>query len=150
MSIGDAVAVSVFALGLAGYLINAWLDRKTRAAGFRTEAYLDYLRAQNIMSTIKNARDPEFQRMDALGLDARSRILVYGSRRVIEALKQLKAGSSSYLDPSSMRAFTALISAMREDSVGDKASLEEVARILVLGQGVELPQFVLGSRSERS
>lgn len=140
--IADGVALAAFGLGLCGYLINGWQDRRTRAANRRTEAYLDYIRSQNMMAVIKDDRDPEFQRMDALHLDARARILLYGSSTVIDSLRHLKSGNRSFMHPQTLVSYVALLSAMRKDLVGGALTKEEVGRILVFDQGEELPSHV--------
>jgi len=141
-SIADSVALGVFALGLVGYLVNALIDRRAKAAALRTAAYLDYFRAQSTMAAIRDPHDPEFQQMDALSLDARTRILLYGSKQVVAALKRLMGESRSYKDPGSLEAYTELLAAMRRESLRESLSKEDVARILVFRQEDALPDHV--------
>lgn len=138
------MAVAVFGLGLIGYVVNAILERKAQAARMRTDAYLDFCKAQNTMAVIRDSEDPEFKRMDALCLDAKNRILIYGSSGVVSALRELCSDADSYTTPQGLKRFTDLLSAMRKDAVGKLLTEEEVARTIVFKRGEDIRSALPG------
>ena len=134
MNVGDGVALGVFLVGISGYLINAVIDRRARASVLRTEAYLDYVRCNMGMAVLANPNNEDFQRFFLQELDAPARVLIYGSKEVVRALRELRSCSARLDNPVSQRAFSDLISAMRKDATGNHATFDEVTRILVLAR----------------
>jgi len=149
MDIGAAVAIGTVLIGVLSYWANSYFDRRAQAARMRTDAYLDWCRAQNVIATLGQTDIDENRRMRALDLDARNRILIYGSKKVVKALVGLQGCPDTYDTRLGLAKFAGLISAMREDAVGESLSHIDIAQVLVFpkGSSVEKSLIAPGART---
>ncbi len=123
-------------LPLVGAIIGAVLqfvlgrtaDKEKRIELIRSEAYADYLRS--VAAAAHLTSDDDLVGALKAAADAKSRIVVYGSPRVIEALAQFEESGAVLNTESSVKSFIRLVSAMRPV----KASIQDRdIRLILLG-----------------
>jgi hypothetical protein len=129
------LAILLPLLPLAGVVLGAFLqsflqvkrERVSQKQNLKIKAYTDYLQAASILSN----GDPT-KRVEAKVLltDARLRILIYGSLKVIESIATFDRTGSNLDTPEGMKTFLPIISAMREDGSGDEIKKEDLTQIL--------------------
>jgi hypothetical protein len=67
----------------------------------------------------------EFLKFRVLAAEAKARIAIYGSRKVVLSLAEFMRAGGSIQTPEQERAFVALCSKMREDSASGKEQVPE-------------------------
>ena len=130
----------IAALPILGVVIGASLQyffsKSTEARKYlttlRTQAYIDYLRC---FAEIKHVgRDNSRARGEILAkaTDAKTRILIYGSSSVLEALANFEKMGAVLDSPEAEKAFLTLCNIMRKESLGKivKTKPEALATIL--------------------
>ena len=131
-----------FLAGLFGIIVGAYLsrraDRLRQLEVVRSSAYADFLRGVAGLA----ARDPtymrrpeqidEYTRYRVLVAEAKARIAICGSRRVVASLAEFLRAGSQINSPEQERLFVALCSDMRADYVSSKEPVpyEEISCLL--------------------
>jgi hypothetical protein len=122
-------------LPLAGIVVGAILQsflqiRRERASHkqvLKIKAYTDYLQAAATLSSKDTSKH-----IDARTLlsDARLRILIYGSSKLVEHIAIFDRTGASLHTMEGMRTFLPVITLMREDNLKDKIKEKDLIRIL--------------------
>jgi hypothetical protein len=119
-------------IGVAiGALLQHWLSRNAEARKqlelLRSQAYVDYLRA---VAKAAHASSSDAQRSAlADAADAKARIAVYGSARVVQALAAFEQAGPTLDNPRSIACFLAVVSAMRIQA--GAASTDDLKAMLI-------------------
>ena len=107
-------------LPLLGVVIGAtmqyWLSRSAESRKqlqlLQSQSYVDYLRAA---TKAAHAKSPDAVRLaNAEAADAKARLAVYGTSRVIAALARFEEAGAVLDNPQTRAAFVALVGAMRQ------------------------------------
>jgi len=122
-------------LPLAGVALGALLqsflqvkrERVTQKQTLKIKAYTDYLQAAAALSNKDNGKHTEAR---TLLTDARLRILIYGSSKVIEDIAIFDRTGAHLHTIEGMRTFLPVIVSMRESSSKEKIKKEDMTRIL--------------------
>ena len=122
-------------LPLAGVIVGAFLqsilhlrrERVTQKQTLKIKAYTDYLQAAAILSNKDISKHTEAR---TLLTDARLRILIYGSSKVIEHIAIFDRTGAHLETLEGMRTFLPVITLMREDNLKDKIKEKDLVRIL--------------------
>lgn len=115
------------------YFFSKSAENRKHLATLRTQAYIDYLRCLSESAHV--GRDHPNSRKEILSkaADAKTRISIYGSSAVIEALTSFeKVGAFFKNSPQSEEEFFVLCNAMRRESIGkaEKIKPEDLRMIL--------------------
>jgi hypothetical protein len=121
-------------LSFTGVVIGAFLqsflqlrrEKVTQKQTLKIKAYTDYLHA---VSTLSGNLDKHDEARIQL-TDAKMRILIYGSPRVIENIAALDRIGSNLRSVDGAKAFVLVTSAMREDGAQQKVRREDISQIL--------------------
>ena len=132
-SIVPAVFAFIGVVAGAGlqYLFTRYLDEQKHHRELRTVAYTDYLKAVSEHANLRRNRESaEGRGLGFRTADAKCRICLYGSSKVIEAFARFERLGATMATPEQSLAFTRMVSLMRNDSsrgevVGD-AELQTV------------------------
>lgn len=115
------------------YLFSRYLEERKHTRLLQTQAYANYLRAvsdaRHLSLTVRE--EDVLTRL----ADAKTRICLYGSKRVVALLADFERHGSVIGNEEQRSAFVALITAMRGDSKVENAELE----INLLGPDEERP-----------
>lgn len=122
-------------LAFAGVVLGAFLqsilhlrrERATQKQTLKIKAYTDYLQAAAALSNKDITKHGEAR---TLLTDARLRILIYGSLKVIANIAAFDRTGSDLTSPEGMKTFLPIISSMREGDLKDKIKKEDMIRIL--------------------
>lgn len=128
-----AIATIVFSLvgTLAGYMINAGLDRRKQQRDQRREAYLEYIKTFVAMADPNEDRVVQGNRqLDHLA--ARVRLLLFGTEAVITQLKHLYDGPPTLASPEAKRRLASLVASMQKDLSGIETEIEVILKILAI------------------
>ncbi len=118
-------------IGVAiGALLQYWLSRNAEARKqlqlLQSQAYVDYLRS---FAKAAYASSVDLQRSALTdAIDAKSRIAVYGSVRVVQALAAFEQAGPQLDNPHSVACFLAVVAAMRRHS--GKAIADDLKTLL--------------------
>jgi len=134
--LSKAQPLTTFSAGLLGLLAGAYLsrraDRLRQLEAIRSSAYADFLRgaaglaAMNPYNFRRSEQADELLKFRVLTAEAKARIAIYGSSKVIKSLAEFIRQGGSIDSPKQESAFVALCSQMRADSIlGKKARCEE-------------------------
>jgi hypothetical protein len=104
------------------YLFSRSAEVRKQLAALRTEAYTDYLRC--VAESAKIGRDAN-RRGELLSqaADAKARIAIYGSAQVLAALAAFETNSPVIDSPEAAKRFLAVVYAIRQESMGQKAAV---------------------------
>ena len=134
-------ALTVVAAGI-GAIFGTFLTRHTerykQLQGLRAAAYVDFLRGVSKLAavgrdTLKNeANLLEEREGKIIVTDARARIAIYGSKRVVQSLSKFISGGAVLNTDERLHSFTGVCELMRNESTGktERASFEDVHRLL--------------------
>jgi len=121
-------------LPLIGVVVGAtmqyWLSRAAESRKqiqlLQSQSYVDYLRA---VTKAAHATSPEIARSaNAEAADAKARLAVYGSSRVITALARFEEVGAVLDNPKALEAFVSLVDAMRQS--GGTAQADDLKLVL--------------------
>jgi hypothetical protein len=131
MSTENLIAILATAVAVGGYFLNARFDRNARAEQRRQDAYSDYLRgvagcAIYERSMSEDASRAAFQSSLATVVDAKSRILVFGERKVVDALKRYCELGQSLFTNDEKDAYVKLVDSMRKEDTLDYQTVNHV------------------------
>jgi hypothetical protein len=133
-------AVVTALIGVLGVTVGAWvqqfftrrLDERRQLRELRARACIDFIKA---LSDLAHAN--RLQRADAMATrdlsDAKARIAIYGSRRVVAAMAAFLR-EHHVLGPEAAGGLVRLAAAMRHDTAHSEAEVDvEELRVLLLG-----------------
>jgi hypothetical protein len=127
-----ALAVLPLAGVVVGALLQSWLgeyaERHKQLELLKSEAYADYLKAV-AARTLLRSDEERVTSFRALA-EAKARIAVYGSDKVLRALARFDQAGAVLTDEHSAAEFVKLVSAMRPTKA---SSLDQEIRIALLG-----------------
>lgn len=114
------------------YFFSRSAETRKYLAGLRTQAYIDYLRCFAEVKHIGRDNPKIRNELLAKATDAKTRIVIYGSSAVIEALTNFEQLGAVLDTPNAKEKFLTLCNAMRQESIGKsgKARLEALKLIL--------------------
>jgi hypothetical protein len=126
---------TIVILPLSGVMIGAAMqfffsravEREKHVGNLRSQAYADYLRAVAAAAHLLTNEDLRNALRDAA--DAKARISVYGSARVIKALSQFEEAGAVLNNERSVRAFVSVVASMR--SIKSKIPVRELELVLL-------------------
>jgi len=132
-------ALTFVAAGL-GAIFGAFLARRTerykQLQGLRAAAYVDFLRGFAKVAITQNdgVRDERSFLEERDGMitmtDAKARIAIYGSEEVVHAVSAFISRGSQTHTSEGMRALTEVCELMRNEGFSERASSEDVNRLL--------------------
>ncbi len=125
-------ALPLFGVGVGAilqYLFTRSAEVRKQAYSLRQQAYVDYLRALAQAGHASGSEDLGKARL--LAADAKTRIVVYGDRAVLEALASFEEAGPSLTNPQSIQCFLKLALTMRTKADVDEARL----RTVLIGPG---------------
>ncbi len=114
---GSSLCGVVVGVGLQ-YLFGRALETRKQMALQRSLAYVDYFRA--VATIAQNGRSKETL---SIAADAKARICIYGSARVIERLWAFEATGANTVSEEGRSATVQLVTEMRADTVQDKHAI---------------------------
>jgi len=117
-------------VGLGAFLQSFLQLKKERVRqnqNLKIKAYTDYLQAASVLSNGDVTKHVEAR---TLLTDARLRILIYGSVKVIANIASFDRTGSNLITPEGMTAFLPVISSMREDGSKGQVKKEDMIQIL--------------------
>lgn len=128
-------------LPVAGVVLGAFLqywfsrtaDRDRHVENLRAEAYADYLRAVAASAYLRSDEDLVAALRSAA--NAKTRIVVYGSSKVVSALARFEKVGASLGSDTSVTVFISLVSAMRASSA---AVSEQDIRLVLMGTAQQI------------
>ncbi len=112
------------------YALSRSAERVKKIDELRTEAYADYLRG--VAAAAHLTSDQDFVEANRSVADAKTRIVVYGKPRVIEALALFEKDGASLNTETGIAAFVNLVLAMR---LTKPMISEKDIRLILLGTG---------------
>ena len=125
----------IAALPLAGVLIGAGLqylsstslERRKHLSSLRASAYADYFRAVSSLAT----QGRSSAAVSALA-DAKSRVCIYGSPRVLARLAQLERHGANLASPDARAVILDVVAEARKDTTTNGASVSKIDLALIL------------------
>jgi len=120
-------ALPLFGVGVGAilqYLFTRSAEVRKQAYSLRQQAYVDYLRALAQAGHASGSEDLAKARL--LAADAKTRIVVYGDRAVLEALASFEEAGPTLTNPRSIQCFLKLAFTMRTKADIDEARLRTV------------------------
>ncbi len=122
---------------MAGASLQYYFSRSTEARKqlmmSRTTAYVDFIRATAGIALYQRRGNAEKEDENiALMTDAKTRIAVYGSKPVVEALAAFWRGGAALNSPERLHAFVVVCQRMREDSTAKEEPVldKELSQLL--------------------
>ena len=106
---------------------NSYAERKRRGLERRVEAYLSLLRAMTLMMQPEGEQQREGRQ---LYLEARHRLLLYGSRKVVQSFRRYY-GSGRHTEGPGRHRFAELIQAMQKDCKINRTDKETIWAVVV-------------------
>lgn len=120
------------------YLSSTSLERRKHLSSLRATAYADYFRAVSTLATAGRSSTA----VAALA-DAKSRIGLYGSPRVLGRLAELEHYGANLSSPDARSAILDVVLEARKDTTSNGASVDEADLALILfGQDPVAPRKV--------
>jgi len=122
-------------LAFAGVVLGAFLqyilqlrkERTTQKQTLKIKAYTDYLQAAAVLSNKDVAKHVEAR---TLLTDARLRLLIYGSSKLIEHIAIFDRTGANLNTMEGMKTFLPVITLMRDDNIKDVIKKEDMIRVL--------------------
>jgi hypothetical protein len=128
------------ALPILGIIIGAGLqyffsksaESRKQLTALKTQAYIDYLRCVAESKHIGSDNQKARKEILAKATDAKARISIYGSSKVIEALANFQKIGAIINSPQAEEKFLILCKAMRQESIRkfDKTKFEALKIVL--------------------
>jgi hypothetical protein len=119
--------VGVLIGGGLQYLSNTSLERRKHLSSLRAAAYADYFRAVSSLATAGRSSAA----VSALA-EAKGRMCLYGSPRVLGRLAQLERHGANLASPDARAAILDIVSEARKDTTSTGASVENADLSLIL------------------
>jgi hypothetical protein len=124
-------ALIAFGGVVLGALLQSFLqlrkDKITQKQTLKVKAYTDYLQAASTLSGSIASKHDEAR---ILLTDAKMRILIYGSPRVISDVAAFDRSGSNLKSLEGAKMFVSITSSMREDGLQQKIRKEDITQIL--------------------
>lgn len=124
-------------LPLAGVILGAFLqstrERKNQKKALKIKAYADYLQAAATLSSKDQSKHIDAR---VLLTDAKIRIAIYGSKKVITNIAAFDRMGSSLTNADGMNSFLKITSAMRSEDTKEEIKKSDMAQLIF---GRDLP-----------
>ena len=134
MNVAVFSLLGVIAGAVLQYFFTRHLDDQRHRRELRTRAYTDYLKAVCEKTKLgEHYLSPEGKALTAALADAKSRICLYGSSKVIEAFAEFERLGATINTESQCAAFTKMVVAMRADSGSTALANVDDVQIVLLG-----------------
>lgn len=114
--------IGIIVGGSLEYLFLRWAEQRKDRQNLRTQAYVDFLRG---VADMKFCPEDKKEETIASLTDAKSRIAVYGGKKVVMAMADFSRGGMELDTTKEMRSFAAIYQAIREESLPKKQSISE-------------------------
>ncbi len=122
-------------IAIAGIVLGAFLqsmlqlrrERVSQKQTLKIKAYTDYLQAAATLSNKDTSKHIEAR---TLLTDARLRLLIYGSSKLVEHIAIFDRTGANLQTIEGMRTFLPVITLMRDDNIKDKIKREDMIRVL--------------------
>ena len=114
------------------YVFSKSSESRRHLATLRTQSYIDYLRCVAEIKKIGRNNPKVRKEILAKAADAKTRMSVYGSLTVIEALASFEKAGAVIDSPHAEELFLALCNAIRQESIGKSEKIEFEALKLIL------------------
>jgi hypothetical protein len=101
------------------YFLSKSSDRRKQLEILKNQAYVDYLRSVAQIALLGRSNSNKRDELLAALADAKARICVYGSAKVIEALASFERGGAVLDSHDSIEKFLTLCNEMRLQAVGE-------------------------------
>lgn len=114
------------------YFFTRYLEQQRQRREIRTRAYIDYMSSVSDQANLHYARQTkEWRAIQARTADAKCRICLYGSSKVIEAFANFERLGAVMNTDEGHDAFVSMVVAMRRDSISN-TNIEPAKMSLVL------------------
>ncbi len=119
-----------------GAFLTRWTDRYKSLQELRAAAYADFLRGVTALAIIQReaVRDGQsfLDERNSLMIvaDAKARIAIYGGKAVVRALSTFLDGGAVLDTPERFHKFTEMCELMRKESNTQRASFEDIHKLL--------------------
>ena len=112
------------------YFFTRYLEAQRHQRDLRTQAYLDYVKSMSGLAHLNDPHGSQERDLLASAADAKARICLYGSGKVVAAFASFEALGAAVISTSQCESFVAMIVAMRRDSGNaSRARTEDVRRL---------------------
>lgn len=129
-------------LPMVGVIIGAGLqyffsrsgERRKHLEALRSQAYVDYMRCVAQLAKVERGDIKKRAELLAEAADAKTRICMYGSTKVIRTLADFEKGGSVLNSPDSLERFLEICHEVRRQNFGEAGSIApEDLRIILFG-----------------
>lgn len=120
------------------YVFTRYLENQRHRRDLRTQAYTDYLKCVSESAhLIVQPQAPAAREIFASTADAKARICLYGSTKVIQTFSTFEKLGAAMKDDQQRKAFVDMVSAMRSDSGNNCGrNVEDLERVLFGNHGM--------------
>jgi hypothetical protein len=118
------------------YFFSKYLDDQRHQRSLRTSAYIDFLKCVGEIKVSAKERDArQFSEVLARLADAKTRICLYGSEKVVTALANFEHMGAVIKSADQRESFVRLVGAMRIDSgLRDRNLTNDEIEVIILGE----------------
>lgn len=114
------------------YLFSRFGEKRKQLEVLRNQAYVDYLRSVAQLAHVGKTDPKKRPELLAVAAEAKARICVFGSAKVIEALASFEKGVPILDSPDSRTRLLVICNEMRRQSLGESEVVEAENLALVL------------------
>jgi len=125
--------VGIFVGASLQYFFTRYLEAQRYQRDLRTQAYLDYVKSVSGLAHLNDPQGSQERDLLAIAADAKARICLYGSGKVVEAFASFEELGAAVISTSQCESFVAMVMAMRRDSGNASRARIEDVRLLLLG-----------------
>jgi hypothetical protein len=119
---------------LLQFLFSRYLDNKKHQRDLRAKAYTDYLQCVSEHANLRHQKQStEGRQLGAKTADSKCRISLYGAPAVITAFAKFENMGAKMNTEEQCHAFTDLVVAMRQDTLGGLAANHADIEAVLLG-----------------
>jgi hypothetical protein len=116
------------------FFFTRYLDNKKHHRDLRAKAYADYLQCVSEHANLGHQKSStEGRQLGAKTADAKCRISLYGAPAVISAFAAFERLGASINSQEQCCAFTAMVAAMRQDTLGSSSVAQADLEAILLG-----------------
>ena len=116
------------------FLFTRYLDNKKHQRDLRAKAYADYLQCVSEHANLGHQKgSTEGRQLGAKTADAKCRISLYGAPSVISAFAAFERLGAAMNTQEQCGAFTEMVAAMREDTLGSSSVAQADLEAVLLG-----------------
>jgi hypothetical protein len=118
-------------LPMLGVIIGAGLqyffsrsgERRKHLEALKSQAYVDYMRCVAQLAKVERGDIKKFSELSAETADAKTRVCMYGSTKVIRTLADFAKGGSVLDSPDSFERFLEICHEVRRENFGDAGAV---------------------------